>query len=216
MVTKSRHRTRWRITLRGLLLVMLVFGCGFGWLARELQRAREQRVAVDHIRSVRGHAIYEDEVDQGVRTLLARPLGHVAGRDLFWDVRLVSIHLAHDADLEHVAHLSGLRDLRLNSQHVTDEGLAHLEVLEDLERLYLWCDQVTDEGLESVAHLENLETLDLGGTQVTDDGLLQLRNLPRLRVLKVRNAQVTAAGARRLQALRPECEVLGAAPADQN
>jgi hypothetical protein len=39
---------RWfQYSLRTLLVLMLVFGCGFGWLGMKVKQAREQREAVE-------------------------------------------------------------------------------------------------------------------------------------------------------------------------
>ena len=40
----AKRKRRWlQYSLRTLLVLMLVFGAGFGWLAHQLHRAREKR-----------------------------------------------------------------------------------------------------------------------------------------------------------------------------
>jgi hypothetical protein len=217
MTTGPAKRRRWtlRFSLRSLLLATLILGCGFGWLAAELQRAKRQKDAVAHIRGVRGHATYAHQLDPERDWPGARLLRAACGNDFLGHVHRVSIHHARDQDLDYLSSLSRLRDLRLNSRHITDVGLSHLRGLNNLERLDLSCEQVTDQGLQHIGGLERLETLDLYGTQVSDAGLLQLRGLTRLRALKVRHTHVTSAGVASLRELLPDCKVSGVELSDQ-
>ena len=46
-----KAKRRWlQFSLRTLMVLMLVLGCGFGWFARKLQQARMQREAVAAIK----------------------------------------------------------------------------------------------------------------------------------------------------------------------
>jgi len=53
-LTRKLRRRWFRYSLRTLLLLMLVFGCGLGWFAREIRRSRAQREAVKAIRKLGG------------------------------------------------------------------------------------------------------------------------------------------------------------------
>ena len=91
-----------------------------------------------------------------------------------------------DAQLRHLTHLTQLRALCLNNTHVTDEGLSH------------------------IMPLRNLEILDLSDTAVTYKALEPLlRMLPNLRWLHIEeNWQITLDEVRKLEALRPGCQVI--------
>ena len=204
-----RRRLKIRFSLRGLLLAVLVLGCGLGWFVSELRQAKQRGEAVANIRNARGHATYDYQVHPEADWMVPRMLRAWIGEGFLSDVEKVSIHNSRDRDLESVRCLKRVNDLRLNSRYVTDAGLSCLDELENLERLDLWCNQVTDDGLRHIRGLRKLSVLDLYGTQITDAGLLDLRCLTSLRVLKVRDTQVTSAGVARLRVVLPNCEVLG-------
>lgn len=222
MTTRPPERRRWKVrfSLRSLLVATLVFGCGLGWSVSEMRRAKRQQEAVAHIRSVRGHATYDYQINAAGESRTNRhPPGpaffrSLVGDDFLCHVQRVSIHHARDRDLQAVGQLSQLNDLRLNTRYVTDEGVSHLRGLRNLEHLDLWCNQVTDQGLQHISDLERLATLSIYGTQVSDAGLVHLRGLKNLRVLKVRDTQVTAAGAASLEELLPDCEISGVEGSD--
>ena len=137
---------RWkaRFSLRSLLVATLIFACGLGWYVSETRRAMRRQKAVAHIRSVGGHATYERqrEAKGNLKSILQRLQSSIVGTnvgvDFLNDVYKVSIHHAHDVDLEVIRDLSRLKDLRLNSRHVTDNGVRHLHRLKKLEFLHLW------------------------------------------------------------------------------
>jgi hypothetical protein len=53
-----KPRRRWlQFSLRTLLVLMLVLGCGLGWLAYKIKAAREQRAAVDAIHKMGGGCV---------------------------------------------------------------------------------------------------------------------------------------------------------------
>ena len=99
-----KPRRRWlQFSLRTLLVLMLAFACGFGWLAYKIERAREQREAVVAIEELGGIADCGPTSGGMIRTAVAW-VGKLLGEDLFVDVRAVS----------------------LDDTQVTDAGLKHL------------------------------------------------------------------------------------------
>ena len=87
-----------------------------------------------------------------------------------------------DADLEHVAALPGLRRLVLtgNSQ-ITNAGLEPIAGLTALKELKLSSPKIDDDGLRHLARLKNLRSLGLDGTHVASlDALRALDNLQEL------------------------------------
>jgi hypothetical protein len=91
-----------------------------------------------------------------------------------------------DQGLAHVAHLSALKRLRLDSaEGVTDAGMAHLAKLIGLERLSLQFTDVGDAGLAQLAGLTALRELVLNDTRVTDAGLQSLATMSGLQELSL-------------------------------
>ncbi len=133
-------------------------------------------------------------------------LGHIAGlTNLEW-LDLNSTHVT-DAGLAHLAGLTNLEALGLGNTQVTDAGLAHLAGLTNLKRLWLGNTQVTDAGLAHLAGLTELQGLDLRSPQVTDAGLAHLAGLTKLGILYLRDTQVTDAGVASLRASLPSVEI---------
>lgn len=81
--------------------------------------------------------------------------------------------------------LTGLRVLSLSVEaiNIGNAGLVHVAKLAGLRELRLWTPGVTDEGLEPLAALVDLELLDLEGTSVRGTGLVHLSGLRGLKQL---------------------------------
>ncbi|MDR3637102.1 MAG: leucine-rich repeat domain-containing protein [Isosphaeraceae bacterium] len=71
----------------------------------------------------------------------------------------------------------------------SDNDLVRLEPLTGLRELNLSGNRITDAGLVHLSGLTDLEVLDLEETDVTDAGLQQLRPLTKLKVLRVGKAK---------------------------
>jgi hypothetical protein len=96
-----------------------------------------------------------------------------------------------DADLQRIAHLTGLRALRCSKAHaLTDLGLAHLAGLRRLRDLDLYATAVGDAGLEHLAGMAHLSHLHLGRTRVQGPGLRRLAGLQRLEWLSLEDTDV--------------------------
>jgi hypothetical protein len=101
------------------------------------------------------------------RPLDSRPSGHVR-YPLFGTC-------VDDKGLEHLAGLTDLRALYLESTPVGDAGLVHLRRLTNLRSLALTGTRVTNAGLVHLKGLTCLQALDLSYTGVTEDGINELR-----------------------------------------
>ena len=206
--TTPKPRRRWlQFSLRTLLVLVLVIGCGFGWLGMKLRKAREQREAVKAIEKLGGWVSYEDASSSKIRTAVVW-VGKLLGEDLSGDVRYVDLSETQvtDAGLKHLRGLTQLQVLTLDSTQVTDAGLEHLRGLTQLRELQLANTQVTDAGLEHLRGLTQLGLLDLGRTQGTDAGLEHLKGLTQLRNLYLANTQVSDAGVNELKKALPELD----------
>ena len=121
----------------------------------------------------------------------------------------------HDAGLDSIQGLSGLRELCLRQSGIKghtlaafkslagldvsitpfdDAGMGNLTAMAGLRRLWIGDTLVTDTGIGSISGLQNLEDLDLHGTAITDAGLAKLSRLTHLRKLNLMGTSITDAG----------------------
>lgn len=191
-------RRRPRLSLRGLMLLVLVVGGGLGYFDL---RARAQRDAVAAVERAGGQVRYDLEADDdGKPTPWAR-----------WRIALFGIDRVatvvdvrggpgfDDATMAAVARLMSLEQLELGDCPVTDAGLAAgLAGLGRLKRLEFHDgnSQLTRAIIPAVARLDALEKLVLrAGMMTLDDADLgQLARLRRLREVSLRGPAITDAG----------------------
>lgn len=136
----------------------------------------------------------------GVDTTDLTPLRRLAANDV------AALHAdgvaLHDASLEPLAHLTGLRSLSLAGTGLTDAAFAHLRRMRRLESLDVWSTAVTDAGVRELARVRTLRDLNLGDTRVTDAGVVHLAALDSLTTLVLRGTRVTSSGLHALEGLR--------------
>jgi hypothetical protein len=175
-----------RMSVRGLMALVLIVGGGLGWIVHE---AQVQRNAVAAVKKAGGSVVYDWQ-----RTLGAwepRPWGPKwlvdrIGVDYFGNV--VEVWLSGptlqdaEAALAHVGNLRRLEGLWLAAPAMTDDGMAHLAGLTKLKLL----------------------NIDLSGTAVTDAGLVHLKGLTGLERLGLTRTSVTIAGVSELQETLPK------------
>jgi hypothetical protein len=223
---KSRRRGL-RLSVRGLVILVLLIGCWLGW---EVHQAQVQREAVAAIRRVNGNVEYNldpsrspgwlrwladriglDYVSHVVRVDLVGvgPDGPATGAELDHVVRLARIEQlelwessVNDSRLADLEGLTRLRSLGLHKTRVGDKGLANLKGLPALRSLWLNRSAVTDAGLVHLEHRTDLEALALRETSVTDAGLVHLKGLMNLKSLFLGGTQITDAGLVHLTGLK--------------
>jgi hypothetical protein len=188
------------------MILVLILGCGLGWIAHLIYKARVQREAVAAIERAGGLALYDWQWRDGAfvrgRPWWPRWLEHHPGIDsLSTVVRVDFDDGLSDAKLEMVGRLPGIEDLESFESSVTDAGLAHLQGLTRLKNLDLSGSKITDAGLVYLKGLKSLQDLDLSDTGITDAGLVHLRGLTGLRALSLRNTEVGEAGVVHLKGL---------------
>lgn len=205
-----------RLTVKATMIIILIFGCALGWIVR---LAQVQRNAVAEITKVGGSVSYEwsykKEISEGgILAYYWEPDGQPPGpkwlvKYLGYDYlgRVLVVHHAGpsqykgvftDADMVHVAKLTGLADLWLNDSCVTDAGLANVRGLTDLWSLRLDKSAVTDAGLAHISGLTRLFELDLTDCQISDAGLLHIKDLMNLQYIDLSNTEITDSGLMRL------------------
>jgi hypothetical protein len=147
-----------RVSVRGLIALVLVVGGWLGWIVRG---ARVQREAVAGIQKAGGSVRYDWQIVEGhwIRGKLWAPR---------WLVDLIGI--------DYFGHVTGV-DFRRDA---TDEKLALVTRLDRVERLHSAGDRVTDAGLVHLEGLTNISFLDLQNTRVSDAGLIHLKGLAKL------------------------------------
>ena len=200
--TTPKPRRRWlQFSLRTLLVLMLVFGCGFGWFAHKVQQARTEREATKAIEKLGGN-VQAGRPSGGMLRTAATRVGKSFGEDLSWAAR--GVHFPPritDAGLVHLPRLAQLRGLDLGYTHVTDAGLGHLRGLTELQWLDLGNTAISDAGMVHLRALTRLEWLILSSTNVSDAGLEQLKRFTRLQTLSLRATKVTDSGLEHLRGL---------------
>jgi Leucine-rich repeat (LRR) protein len=209
-----------RLSIRGLMILVLVVGGGIGWVA---QRAKIQRDAVRGIStagSVRYNWQYVSEkYDPKASPPGSKWLRDIVGPDLLDTVVLVGLR-GQDADdrvMSHVGALPGVETFNLQgktSPSLTAAGMARIGQLPRLQKIgvkgmtdssgflpylfdkprlrsiWLQAAAVTDGDLARLARLTRLEELLLKGTNVTDAGFAHLANLKSLRRLELGGCHV--------------------------
>jgi hypothetical protein len=152
MTGKPWYR-RFRVSLRVLMLIVLVFGV---WLGRQIHLARQQRDAVDAVKKHGGWVHYDYEIVNGTPVAGRQPwwptwLRRRLGDEFFRDVASASFvyddvggtrhdnidRRACDDDLALLSTQTGLKTILMQDAQATDEGLAHLKGLTGLEDLYI-------------------------------------------------------------------------------
>jgi hypothetical protein len=152
-----------RISVRGLIVLVLVLGGALGWI---VNRAEVQRNAVAAIERAGGSVKYEWEWKDG------RPNPSRTPRWPRWLVDYIGPnYLAHIAEAE-------------LARGGSDDQVLPVGKLKSLETL-LNNTAVSDAGLERLHDNSSLHTLVLSGTKVTDAGVLRLqRALPELKIVR--------------------------------
>jgi Leucine-rich repeat (LRR) protein len=204
-----------RISVRGLIVLVLMIGAGLGWIVR---RAHFQRDAVRAVLKAGGQVDYDLNYDRypadGVfpwkklaswKMLIADRIGfdfvyHVAY------VQLTGFQTPNETDrqraLAHLPDFGRLGTLNLAGGSVTDSDLAGLESLNHLEHLMLQNTAITDAGLAHLRALTSLQEIFIRNAPIGDQGLAHLQALPSLRHLTLSHTGITDAGMERLKALR--------------
>jgi hypothetical protein len=213
----GESRRRWlRISVRGLITLVLVIGSWLGWIAHG---ARVQREAVAAIRRAAGGVTYDWRYPDGdfdpngapgwPEWLVARLgqdcFGYVSRVDLFGRMTPDDHLSARDrsritAALAQIGHFSRLVELNLTGTEADDGALAGLRSLTRLRRLDLNGTRITDAAL--LEGMKRLEELDLYGTPISDKGLVSLKGLTHLRRLDLGRTGISDAGLLHLASLR--------------
>jgi hypothetical protein len=222
MADQARPVSAWRrylrLSVRGLLILVLLVGGWFGWLA---QTARTQREAVAAVLKAHGAIRYDWQgasfaSREPAQPMTTRWLARTIGQDYLHSVVLVALPARlfmsppndgirpferADFVMAQLKRLTKLSALHLTGSDVRDSGLSHLEGLTELSELHLGYTQTTDSAIAHVRGLENLSDLNLRGTRITDAGMSHLSGLSKLSALDLVGTRITDAGLAHLTSL---------------
>ena len=199
-----QRRHRFRLGLRGLMLLILVMGVWMGYIVR---RARVQREVVAAVRQLGGSVQYDDQrrlgKDLQIRQIRAhRWLVDRLGVDYFSSATIVRFGPSRGDEIAaQLGRLESLDSLTCHDAGLTDAGLASLEGL-DLRMLTFSGCRVTDAGLRAVRGMKNLEVLNLSETDVGDAGMVHLVGLAKLYSLNLSRTRLSDAGVESIEKLR--------------
>jgi Leucine-rich repeat (LRR) protein len=208
--TARSWRRYLRLSMRGIFVVVLLFGGWLGWVARG---ARIQREAVAAIKRAGGVLEYDSGSSTNLKPQSRHPwapkyLLEFLGIDYFAGVSGVYFpERCSDAELLFVGRLTQLQRLYVLPSSVSDTGLAHLSRLSALSELCVDGTQVTDAGLIGLKAHANLTHLNLNNTRVSDAGLPHLKALTKLSTLMLSGTQVTDAGVEELKRALPNLTI---------
>jgi Leucine Rich repeat len=201
--------SRFRLSLRALMVIVLVSGGLIGWKAN---RAHTQRRAVEAIKAINGNVVYDFQY-AGNDVLTPAPfsarkepdapkwLRNLLGDEYFQEVTMVDIRSPVSADLlPTIAKLDHLVHLGLNGSKLDDSAMAQIAKIPSLLSLVLSQGSVTDAGLANLAGARKLRRLALhGASGVTDAGMTSLADLPDLKSVEIFVApKLTALGLKNL------------------
>lgn len=194
--------------LSTLLLMVPVVAIPVGWLAREIDLARQQREAIRWISDRRGDidtsAASQRRFDRFRRGTIFRYLNSLENRlcralgtDFFDDVTHLSISKPEALDRIHV-----FRQLEsLECPQPIEFDLSRLRGLNHLRKLKLMSTKLVGTRLEPLRDLPALEKVELTGTETSDEDLEPLTQLEQLKDLGLARTKVTDAGVERLKGM---------------
>ena len=201
--------SRFRLSLRAFMVIVLVTGGIMGWKAN---LAHSQRRAVEAIMAINGRVVYDFQ-NSGNDVLTPTPMSprkepsapkwlrNVLGDEYFQEVTMVIISSAvSDEILPTIAKLDHLVTLSLNMSKLDDSALAQVAKFPSLQSLSLSHAAVTDAGIAYLAGARKLRRLGIfGGAGVTDAGMASLAGLSDLKSLEILGApKLTALGLKNL------------------
>lgn len=119
---------------------------------------------------------------------------------------LYSLHFYGDLDprkmpddrcMEHISHLTGLKELRIKNTRITSRGLFKIRNLQQLERLWLG-EGITNTGMRVVGSLKSLKYLYLTKSPITNIGIAKLCETLSLEELAINDCRVDDEGLKHL------------------
>jgi internalin A len=195
-------RRRLRISVRGLMVLVLITGGGLGWV---IHRAKVQRDAVAAIKRVGGHIGYSWQRSKGtwVFPLPKSPwpdwVRGKLGPDFFDSVTYVYLQgeQCDDESLQATCRLPWLEELTVLNTSVTDAGAEDLRQLKNLRTLDLRLNRITSQPLQHIEDMSELRELTLSmklfPIPARDEDMAFLKRLAKLENLNLYSANLNDA-----------------------
>ncbi len=215
-LSAGRPRRRWlRLSLRGLMILVVVVGAGLGWVARTV---RTQRAAIATVKAAGGWIMldyhgqtvtYADA--RGNLVLKNEPIARAwlrrwLGDELFQDVRTVAT-MPGPVTPEFwaaVANFDRLHDLQLQNVTAVAPVPAALGRLPELRFLHAFGPGLDDQAVAGLAKFTSVRTLNIGESSASDAAFASFAALKRLEDLSLMNCpNLTDDGLARLVAGLP-------------
>ena len=213
----SQSRLRFlRLSVRGLMVLVLMLGAVLGWIVRS---ARIQREAVAAIDRAGGRVVYEWEPGEAAAPGAIKWLVARIGLDYFSTVQAVTLSVVYsqpvDADpkrgliaaertnatLTHLGELTRLKHLTLRGVDLNPGDVVHVAELTNLRELDLGSTGTRGADLLHLNRMTNLHTLSLDWCPIGNAGLRHIRTLRFLETLYLDNADLDDAGLAPIEAL---------------
>ena len=212
-------------SLKLLLAAALLLAVGAGWAVARSRVAKKQKSAVARIRdsTFGGVVLYDYQMDSSGHEIPnaeapgPRFLRNWLGMDFFSHavyaatcsehlkdvtdlpdliyVRLCTVGLKEDSDLDCLRKLKNVRSIDLSYGGFTDSALAFLRDFNQIRQLDLsHSEWIGDGGMQFIEPLADLRELRLGETRITNKGLAHLTRCAHLRKLNLEGDAITDEG----------------------
>lgn len=180
--TKSK-RHWFQFSLRSLLLVTLIFGCGLGWVANERRKSAECNAKLDVIDKLGGKLTYfalkEEEYPKWLVMLVGNPCPCKCNS---------SVEFLYASNLQ-------------------ASSIAILAQFPKLDILRFKKCTISQEGFKAIGELTQISYLSFDETNLSNRDIGFLAKLEQLTLLDVKNSKVTQEGIEELQKALPTCEI---------
>lgn len=190
--------------LATLLLMVAVVGIPCGWLAREIEQARRQRMALEALKVNEADYMQQMKIAMGLEEARSPGVGWLRknlGEEFFEEKTSLRIHDVAEDDLAYLSQLPELKELSMLSDSITDKGLAHLKGCPQLQKLSLSWPHITKAGWSHLQGVVRLRELDITGATVADAELEQIAKLSHLKILRITASSVNDDGVKYLKGL---------------
>jgi Leucine-rich repeat (LRR) protein len=137
-------------------------------------------------------------LEAGYCALTLAAVAHFANMTELCELNLANNEELTDDSLKHLAGMTKLEKLNLDSAKIGDAGLQYIADLTRLTELNLARTDVGDAGLKRLAKMTNLAHLDLSRTRITDAGLEALSGMKQLAFLDISGTAIKGNGLKHL------------------
>ena len=188
-----------RFKLRTLLIATAILGVFFGFLTSFLVRVHTAAQIVAKLEAQGGYLQYDWQIGNSDPKKSPNgwaPLRWIFGNDAFSSVVSVDFEPQSSKrfDLAQLHDLPELEYVTLRGQILTKLDVNQLATIKKLRDLRLHDADVTADGLACFSSMQNLTSLVLDGTTISDSTLQALDKLPALQYLSLYQTNITSQG----------------------